>query len=523
MMMNAHQQHPVATPWSVETPRTELGGVGDPRWLTCMAIVLALLGVGVLIARFQGPVVGTSFSVRVSAAYVPLASILILFWGWSPTTFPLAAGVFYGYLATAQAAHAEYFLMGDSRGALTYDIVLAVPLLIVGLVGPAAPGTAPAPSMMVMGIGAVFLSALISTLLAFSPSTAAPTLVARFLLPIFVTLIVVRRLRGIDDYFVLWAGFLAGTIAISIFDYRRAVLGVAEWYATSVGQRYAGATGSFAIPAFYVCGAALWLGHGIALRRSVLVGVALISATAVFGMLLWVGAHRGPLVFMALLVLWWLVATVLRTLSNFRVLILALVGAAAVAGAVAFSLQRTSFDISFVFERFDELRTRGLTEEPRWHIWMRGMQYVADSPFWGVGLNNWVDVDTEFASIHSSLFGIIFDTGLFGLAAFGLLFGATLMYVRKPDLSHLPYLHQRFVLGCRAGWIIMLLVLVTNLPFTSGQPRNNIFAYAVYMYPLLVMVVCMRHPKPRASWIPAYGAQPGDAVVLPAAATPSQA
>jgi hypothetical protein len=60
----------------------------------------------------------------------------------------------------------------------------------------------------------------------------------------------------------------------------------------------------------------------------------------------------------------------------------------------------------------------------------------------------------------------------------------------------------------RAGWIIMLLLLCTNLPFTSGQPANNIFAYVVYMFPMLAMLVYTRHPPPDLFSVPAQRSAP---------------
>lgn len=525
MTTSANQYYSATEPMRLKAGLTgpELG-FSDRRWLVASALVLGVLGVGVLAVTAQGLIVlGPSFSARVSMIYVPIAAVIILFLGWSSHGFPIAAAVFFGYLGTAQAAHADYFLLGDIHGALTFEAVLALPLLIVGLAGPAPQRYAAAPPMLNLGFAAVLITAFISTVLAVSPATAIPTFFARFVLPILVTVALARRLRSIDDYFVVWVGFLAGLVAISVFSYRRAVLGVTEWYAFEVSQRFAGVSGSFAIPAVYICGAALWLGHGYALRRSLLAGVALLCAATVFVVLVWIGAHRGPLIFIALLVVWWLLVTVIRTMHNFRVLLLAVLGAAAVAALVVYSLRHTTLDLSFMFERLQEIKNRGVTDEPRWHIWMQGMRHAASSPLWGVGLNNWVYVEDYFESIHSAFFGIIFDMGILGLTAFGLLFAATLLYVRKPDLAHLPYLHQRFFLGCRAGWIVMLLLLATNLPFTSGQPRNNIFTYAVYFYPLLVMVTRMRHPKPALAPVRSvYGVGPDDPVIL-AGGAPAEA
>jgi hypothetical protein len=479
----------------------------DPRWLKAALLVGSAISVGVLYATWRGPSLDITFSGQVSLVYCPIAAILILLLGWTPNDFPVAAALFFGYLGLAQAAAGgDYYLAGSVQGAITFEEVLALPLILVGLLGPsgAPPGARPAPSGFRVAWTLILISGLISTVMAISPSIAAMTYLARFLIPTLVILGTYRRLRGIEDYMVVWFGLLIGIVAILVFDYRRAVLDILPWYNTGMSQRYVGTSESSAIPTFYVIGPALWLGHALAVRKWMLTGVGLLLLGAVFCMMLWLGAHRGPLLFAGLLVLWWTPSHVLRNLLHARSMILWIIAAVVIVNVLAYSLSQTRLNTDFIVERVLDMGSTGVTGEARWPIWMAGLEHWAASPLWGRGLNNWVVVDDFFANVHSSVVGILFDTGLIGLAAFGLLFGATLSRSRKADFASLTPLDHRFALGCRAGWVCMMLLLAVELPFTSGQPHSNIFVYTVFLYPMLVMLIYTRrapvaHPWPGAA------------------------
>ncbi|UCF34790.1 MAG: hypothetical protein JSV78_05685, partial [Phycisphaerales bacterium] len=157
--------------------------------------------------------------------------------------------------------------------------------------------------------------------------------------------------------------------------------------------------------------------------------------------------------------------------------------------AVRYSLAQTELSLEFLVERFSRLLEHGLTGESRWRIWTEALGHWAGSPVWGLGPNSWLKVNPIFASIHSSFVGLLFDVGLFGLFAWALFFGSTLLHGRAKLVGHLPMRDQQFFFGCRAGWTVYLMLMMVELPFTSGQPKNNIFAYVVLMFPLLVMIL----------------------------------
>ncbi len=470
----------------------------DQRWFYTAALLTALIGFSALVAYQQGYVFGMNLGARVAAVYCPLAGMLILALGWSASTFPIAAALFYGFLGLNQVASAHYFLWGDETHALSFEMVLALPLIIVALFGPNGSLYTPSrrlPTSFTVGWVALAVAAALSTVTALDIGVAFPALFSRFWIPILVSVAVYQRLRNVEDYKVIWLGLLIGLAVISVYNYRRGVLGEMEWYTSGVSQRFLGASQSNAIPTIFVAGAALWFGHAHALKRSMTIGVFLLTSVALFGVLAWLGASRGAVVAFGLIVAWWSLTSFTRHLLSGRALAFMLLGGVAVAAAVQYSLRHTTLDLQLVIERFEDMASGGITGTARWPIWQKAMAYWSDSPLFGVGLNNWFVVDDYFASVHSSVIGAFFDVGLFGVAALILLVGATLYYGRPGRYNGLPFLDQRFVAGCFAGWVVMCMFLAVNLPFTSGQPRNNIFPYVVFMYPMLAMTLYTRHAR----------------------------
>jgi len=467
---------------------------GRRDWLYAILLVSGLTGLGVLFSyatRFT--LYSYTFSYRVACLYVPVAAAAILFLGYG--RFPLAATLFYGFLPIAQAAHAQDFVAGELKTALTFEMLLALPVLVMGFVGP--PGTLPGASRPLPGslkacFGAILLAASVSTVLAHALGHALVALASRFALPMLVTVAVYRRLRTLAEYRTVWLGFVTGMILIGIFQYRRGVLGELHW-AEQVSQRFLGASQSYAIPMLYAVGGLLWIALVRARRGAVLQATVTLLTVVVFGVLMWLGAARGPLVFFGLLLVWWLLH-LLRQVHRPGVL---LSGTAIVLAGfylVRYSLTRTTLDVYLVLERMSELRFEGLAGHDRAAVWRIALNYWKENPLWGMGLNNWSPEQTGYESAHSLVFGLLTDMGVFGLLVFGLFFGVVLRMTRRSLLWSLPPDERTFFTGCRAGWIIMLLCLVTNLPFTSGQPRNQIFAYMVYFFPLLVMLVYSRSP-----------------------------
>ena len=471
----------------------------DIRWIHTAALLTGLIAFAALVATIQGYRPGVNLSARTALVYCPMAGALILMFGWTNATFPIAAALFYGFLGINQMSSANYFFLGDNTGALTFEMLLALPLLLVGFVG--TPGSAYTPSQRLPTVfplawAMLALSALLATLFAVDVGIAFPTLIGRYWLPILVTLAVFRRLRNLADYEVVWLGLLIGLAVVSVYNYRRGVLGEMEWYATSISQRFLGSSQSYAIPAVFAAGGALWLGHGHALRRSMTIGVLLMLAVAIFGLLNWLGASRGAVLFFLLLVAWWTITSFAANLLSGRALIFLVVGGAAAVSAIVYSLGRTTLDVHLTIDRLQTLWSGGMTGSARWQIWEKAMDHWAQHPLFGVGLNNWVVVDAEFASVHSSLVGAFFDLGLCGVAALTLLFFLTIYYARPGRYRSLPFLDMRFLAGSFAGGVVMSAFLAVNLPFTSGQPRNNTLAYVLYMFPLLAMTMCARHSPP---------------------------
>jgi O-antigen ligase len=493
------------TPVSASPVELSYAGLlsSDPRtasradWLYAILLVGGLTGAGVLFAyATHSALYAYAFSYRVALLYVPVAGLLTLVLGYS--RFPLAAALFYGLLPIAQAAHAHDFWAGELKTALTAEMVLALPLILMGFIGPPGnhPGSSrPLPPGLKAALAAVLVAAGISTMLAREPGWALVALLARFVLPLLVTLATARRLRNLEEYRVIWLGFVTATALICAFQYRRGVLGELQWYET-LSQRFAGASQSFAIPMLYLVGGQLAAALIKARRGAPAQAVFWLLLVVGFGLLMWLGAARGPLVFFALLVLWW-VPRVLRHAYRPGVLVMFVLAGLGGLYLIQYSLTRTMLDVRLIIERFEELLAEGPSRHNRVVVWNLATEYWKQSPVWGIGLNNWPVEATGYESAHSLLFGLLVDMGVLGVVVFAALFLNILMTARRSNLA-LPPDDWAFFQGCRAGWVTMLLCLTTNLPFTSGQPRNQIFAYTVYFFLLLVIVAYKRYPPVRA-------------------------
>jgi hypothetical protein len=479
----------------------------DRRWVTAVVLIGVLTSAGVAVANWVGLSGSATFSANVSFVYCPVAAVLMLFLGWTAHGFPIAAALFYGFLPICQAA--AYFFVGDEQTGLGLEVLLALPVLITGFLGPSgrAPGHDRPAGKLSLAWVLVLVSAVISTILAQAPEYAVGTLAGRFVVPILVTLAVARRLRDVEDYRVIWYGLAAGFVLISIYDVRRVIYGtqVSAWYVREIDQRFVGATGSFAIGCMSTIGGALWYGYALALRRNLGLGLSWLSFALLLGVLFGLGGHRGPVVFFGLLVLAWVPGHVLRDSFRGKGLLVTGLIAVAMIGMTSAILSRSHISFELLWERLSELGSHGLTGESRWFLWMEGLDYWTTSPLTGLGLNNWAAMKTGFASVHGSIAGVLLDMGLLGALAFSMLFVGTLRLTRKSRLAALDPVQQELVLGCRAGWVITLGLLAVNLPFTSGQMFNTIFNYVLYFFPLLAMVVAARHPVPTVAW-PVVGA-----------------
>ena len=465
----------------------------DRQWLYAIGCVGALLLAGVVFSFATARTLWeVTFSYRVTYMYVALAIPAIFILGYGK--FPLAAAIFYGFLPVAQNAHQHHWIIGDIEAALTYEEVLAVPLLIMGLIGPngrrAGQGR-PLPDGVVFLLGAILVSALMSTVLALDPGIAAATLVSRYVLPIAVGLVCVRRLRNIQDYKTIWFGLATGLVSIGVFQFRRGVLGEVQFH-LQVQQRFLGLTQVDAIPMLYVIGGALWLSVAQVRKGLSLTAILWFALTGGFVVLLWLGATRGPLLLFCVMFAWWL-PTFVRQMHRPGTILLGLFGGIGAVFLARYSFERTNLSIDLMIERLDELRTAGVSGHNRAAIWRTAMEYWKTSPLFGIGPNNWVTFNTGFESPHSLIYGMLCDTGALGLAIFVAFVYAVLRASRRilPTLEDPEEL--AYFLGSRAGWVIMLLTLVTNLPLTSGQPRNAIFAYVAYLFPVLLLITYARH------------------------------
>lgn len=463
-------------------------------WLYAAGLVGGLITFGVILTLWgvTGTILPTgSFSARVSVFYCFAAGIIIFFGGWF--NFPLAAALYYGYLGVGQAASSTYFFGADNN-AITFEMLLAIPLIIVGLLHPPAKRdnlSIPAPGILKTSFVLILLSALASTLFSVSPKISLFTFASRFLIPILVTLVSFRSLRNMSDFKTIWSGFMTGMLAIAVFDFRRAVLGAGQVY--GINQRFIGATMSFAIPSLVLIGGALWLGYAYAEHRSMLKGLFLVLLAGFLGVLIWLSGSRGTFVGFVLVCLWWFPFKAFKALMRPKLLLMFAVSGMLLIFFLAFAMQRTNLDVTLIIRRFDRLISEGLKASGRWPIWMDGLGYWKEAPLFGKGLNSWVVLNYEFASVHGSFIGIFLDTGLFGAFSFFCFFVTILFLSRKKYIANLNSLDFQFFIGIRNSWIVMMLVLAVNLPFTSGQPRNNIFSYMIYMLPMLVMLVHTRY------------------------------
>jgi hypothetical protein len=477
----------------------------DRRVLVAGAWVGVLLSAGVIVSfATSSPFGEYSFSARVTFLYLPVAAIAILLLGHA--RFPLAAALFFGFIPLAHATSETWVILGDVEGALTAEMVLAVPLLFHGILGPPGRGGIRGPALppaLTWGIWLIVATAILATLLSRDPAHSAWTLLARFLVPVGVMVAVYRRLGSVADYKVVWFGFALSLLAIAVFGYRRAVLGVDTH---QIGQRFLGLTLSTGSPSIFVIGGALWLAYAQSEAGRMLRAIFWFVVVAIFITLMWLSASRGPVAAAGLVVAWWAPKRALRTILRPKVLLFFSLGAAVVVYVVRYSLARTELSLEFLVERFSMLLERGLTGEARWRIWMEGLAHWVRSPLWGLGPNSWLKVNPGIASIHGSFAGLLFDVGLFGLFAWALFLGSTLVHGRAKLVNHLPMRDQQFFFGCRAGWTVYLMLMMVELPFTSGQPKNNIFAYVILMFPLLVMILL----RERA----ALGLRPADARLL---------
>ncbi len=489
-----------AIPWptgAAAAPLPQAPAPSDLRWLYAALLVggLTLLGVQFsFLTRYQW--YSASFSARVSFVYVTLASFLILVTGWSPRSFPIAAALFFGYLPLAQAASETFFLAGNVEGGITLEMILAIPLILTGLLGPAAVATPirPLPMMVRYGFLLIPLVGVLATALARYPEVAVWTLFGRFIVPPLVLLALYRRLRNVEDAKVIFYGFVVGMLAIMVFGYQRAIEGeaVTTEYTLQVGQRHLGLSVSSAVPALYMMGVSLWQSRARAEKGDVLRSAAWLVAGSIIPLLIWVGGHRAPAAFALLILLLWVPGSLGSVLSKPWAL---LVLAAGIAVAVVFgrySLETTTLDVGLIFERFTELRTEGIAGHNRMEIWTAGLDGWLTSPIWGVGLNNSVILIPAYANLHASALGVLYDTGLLGALVFGGFFVAVLRLGGKRCSRLLDRTDRQFFVGHRVAWVILQIMLFVDLPFTSGQPKNNILTYLVLWFPCLAMIVYTR-------------------------------
>jgi hypothetical protein len=471
-------------------------------WIYAAGIVglLVVFGVILTFAGITGRVIPLeSFSAKVSIFYCPVAALLIFLMGWF--NFPLAAAVFYGYLGLAQATSSTYFIFGTDESAVTFEMLLAIPLIGVGLLRTPAKNdgfSVPVPRLLSLSFVLILFSAVASTAFSVSPKISIATFTSRFLLPILVTVVCFRSLKAIDDLKTIGAGYVIGMLAIAVFDFRRAVLG--QGVTVGVSQRFVGATMSFALPSLLIIGAVLWFGYALAEHKSILKGSVLMALAGLFGVLIWLSGSRGTFAAFVLIGLWWFPFKFLRALIKPKLLIIFAIGFPLLAYFVLYALKKSYLDVSLITERFQIMFEGGVAGESRWYLWMEGLGYWKENILFGRGLNSWVLFNSEFVSVHGSAAGILLDTGLLGAFSFGLFFISVLYLSQKKYLWQLNDVDRQFFLGIRNSWIIMMLLLSVQLPFTSGQPRNNIFAYAVYMLPMFVMLVHSRYQLNPASY-----------------------
>lgn len=496
----------------------------DRRWVAVAALVggLTLAGAAFsMTTRRLWPY--ESFSARFSFLYVWVAAVLILALGFDRRLFPFAGALFYAYLPFAQAAADQHLCYGDMDGAITFEMLLAVPLILVGLCGPRAPTPHPLPAGLKGGWIAILAAAALATLFAADPGVAAWTFLARFAVPIAVTLVLFRRLRDIADFHILTYGLVLGMFAVIVFGFQRSVEGtnISNPLTGEVEQRYAGLSVSSAVPAFYVMGVALWSARARAERPAFVSAVLWLTLAGLIPVLMWLGAHRAPLAAAGLLLVLWAPAAIRPILRRPLGLIPLLLGVGAVIWLARYSMETTALNTGFVVDRFKDLLETGLRGHNRVEIWSMALDGWRNSPFWGVGLNNLVVNTRAYLNVHSSVLGILYDMGLAGFLAFTLLFVALARMTLAVRSCALSREDRGIFRGHLVTWIVLLLMLAVDVPFTSGQPKNNIFVYLVFLYPLLCMIVYARADRaPAAGEARPPHSLPGDATLPPALVRP---
>ncbi len=496
----------------------------DVRTLTLAVLVPGVTFLSALFALLAWSVLpGLSFSGRASIPYVAFVFLFILVMGWSPRTFPLAGAMFFAYMCLGQAAHDTYFPFGDINGAFTWEELLAIPLMLTGFFGPAAPQRGrPLPFDIRLGFILVLMSAILSTVLALQPSVAAWTLFARFVMPIGVIFALYRRLRDIRDLDVVMFGLVLGMCMIMLFGAERTTEGggtaITDPLGQSVNQRYAIITVSAAIPGLYVMGMALWNSRARAEAGLPLRAMGWLVLAGLMPVLFWIGAHRAPLVGACLITLIWLPGSFRPLLTKpFAIAVLA-VGVLVVVFLARYVIDSSMYDTVLMQERLTGLWEGGLKHTNRQEIWELSWQGWLASPLWGAGLNHCVVIQNFYASTHSSALGLLLDVGLFGVAAFLVLFIAVVRVPRRRIARQLSVAERQSANGQFWTWLVMHLVLLADIPFTSAQPKMNIYAYLAYFYPLTAMILVTRYPAARTTQ-PARSHPvlplPGDVTIAP--------
>ena len=476
-------------------------------WMLSAVLVAATIGFALLTAPMTGMAfMNSGLSFRVCLSYTPVAAVAILVLGWA--RYPVAVALLFGLLPIQQAI-GEY-LVGEADEAVTFDMLLVPLLLIFGLLGPSGAPQRPhrqVPAVIKLSVSAILATALISALLAEDRELAFVTYLSRFALPIGLALCVARRVRGIEDYKAIWVGQLVGTLAVLAFDYKRGILGDTQFHETT-NQRMTGMGQSHGIPALYLLGGVLWLGIARAKSGAVLRGVGWMMIVAIAGVVLWVGASRGPLLGLGLLVLWWM-PRMLRQLHRPGVLLLAGLGGLALFYFVRYSVTQTTSDLRMIADRTQDLFHYGVQNEARWVVWTHALEFLQENPIFGIGPNIWLLRGTIWESAHSLVFDLLVDVGILGFAIHMIFFASVLWMSRAALVAHLSEEDRTFFFGCRAGWVIMMFIMVTNLGFSSGQARNVALAYSVFNFPALVMVLW----RERLSGAPAPALQRGPLAV----------
>jgi hypothetical protein len=426
--------------------------------------------------------------------------LAILAMGWSRAAFPVAASLFYAFLGVNQNASDQFFIAGSWNAGVTLDMVLAIPLIVVGLAGPSASAEVPSrpvPGLMKWAWLLIPCSGVLSCIFSISLVITFATLLAKVVLPLLVTLGIYRRCRDLGDIRLIWYGAMIGMLVITVFDFRRAVMGeVTLAIGERVNQRFVGATMSYGIPMLFLLGGTLWLGYAQAVGRSLLGGIFWLLAAAVIGLLIWLSGARGSTLGFGVLLLWWFVRRGIGAFFSFRGMLLLVTGGVVIAGLIGYSLVQTALDVRLTFDRFMEFFDFGVTSESRWPIWMTALNQLQANPVLGLGPNAWTVWNVYFESVHSSVIGVLYDLGIVGAVLYAILFLESLRMGRGTHLRHLSHEDREFFYGCRAGWLVMLMVLSADLSFTSGQFKNNIFAYMVFFFPLMAMIVYCRRAEP---------------------------